>query len=85
MGAAGIERKGRGSGGMDSRGGVGIGSGETDLVTIRIEKGFKVDDVGMRHQSHDLQFTVLGGEGGIRRAEKNKEGKRVASGLGYMP
>ena len=60
MGAAGIERKGRGSGGMDSRGGVGIGSGATDLVTIRIEKGLQVNDVGMRDKSHDLQFTVLG-------------------------
>ena len=29
------------------------------LVTIRVEKGFKVDDVGMCYESHDLQFTVL--------------------------
>ena len=64
---------------MDSRGGVGIGSGATDLVTIRIEKGFKVDDVGMRHQSHDLQFTVLGAveQAGIRRAVVTKREERT--------
>ena len=36
----------------------GKGSG-AHLVTVRIEKGFKVNDVGMGDESHDLQFTVL--------------------------
>ena len=42
--------------------------GGAHLVTIRIEKGFKIDDVGMGDESHDLQFTVLGGSM-IRRAD----------------
>ena len=33
--------------------------GGAHLVNIRVEKGFKVNDVGMRDESHDLQFTVL--------------------------
>ena len=33
--------------------------GGAHLVTIRIEKGFKVNDVRMGDESHDLQFTVL--------------------------
>jgi hypothetical protein len=31
----------------------------THLVTIRIEKRFEVDNVGVRDESHDLQLTIL--------------------------
>ncbi len=54
---------------------MGIGSGATHLVTIRIEESFKINDVRMGDESHDLQFTVLGRRGDERRSGAQR-GKR---------
>lgn len=35
----------------------------TYLITIRIEEGLQIDNVGMRDQSHDLEFTILSEHG----------------------
>lgn len=41
------------------RGGDRAGAKETNLLSVRVEEGLEVDNVGMRHRAHDLQLSVL--------------------------